>query len=359
MKQDRKNIWIKLLLVVVYILLFPTVIIPLAVSAALYEIIFRGRSNRITPDLSIADYPDLRERKASFYSGKNKLSGAFFDCKQAAGYRAVIVLGHGIGCSRDGYLNRVAYFARKGYLVYAFDLTASVDSEGKTLRGLPQAQLDLERAVAYVQASQEARGLPLFVYGHSWSGYASAAMLNDKPQGIAAVATLSGFNDSFASIYVQGYRYAGNLILCAKPWINLYQRLKFGKRAGYRGMDGINAYGGRVLVAHSKDDPTVPYDISVCAHRAECTNPNAEFIVFDDRGHTLSRPVESEKRITLSAKGKRYDAPRNGSNIFQYNVSAHYAWAEKADVYAIDETFMDLVDDFYTRAIEATRSVEK
>ena len=39
-------------------------------------------------------------------------------------------------------------------------------------------------------------------------------------------------------------------------------------------------------------------------------------------------------------------------NIFQYNVDEHYRHSDKAVVFDTDEEFMNLVDDFFTRALE-------
>lgn len=354
MTKDRKSLWMQGALFIVYVLLAPTLIIPFLATVIIYEGIFHGRSDRMKPSLTLEDFPFLQADRVTFKSGRNTLAGAFYHGEQTD-YKAVMVLGHGIGCCKDGYLNRIGYFVKKNYLVFSFDMTATAQSTGRSMRGLPQAQLDLERAIEFVKQRPESQGLPLVVYGHSWSGYASAAMLNDDLDGIVALATLSGFNNAFDGMYVQGYRYTGNLFLCAKPWIYLYQWLKYGKHSNYQGMNGVNHFKGNVLVAHSKDDPTVPFDISVYAQKDKCTNPKAEFLLYEDRGHTLSRPVASEDRIKEDSKGKRYREPYDGCNIFHYNVRGHYAWSSKEDVYAIDQDFMDQVDDFYVRAIEKDR----
>lgn len=352
MQMDRKNNALRVAIVCIYILLGWTIVIPLIATACIYRAVFGGRSRELSKILSPSDYPDLQAQDVRFYH--DNLAGTFYTLRGNTDPRAVVIVGHGIGCSRNGYLNRSAYFARKGYVVFAFDMTGTADSKGKSLVGLVQSQIDMERAIEYVQTS-EYRNLPLLIYGHSWSGYGSATMLNRAPKGITAVVTLSGFDNSWDIMAMQGYRYAGKLILCIRPWMYLYQWMRFGKRAFYTGMGGVNAFDGPVLVSHSKDDPTVPFSISVAARQSECTNPQAEFLIFDDRGHTMSRSIAAEKQINADAKGKWYDTPRGKDNLFRYNVEIHYAWSDVKTVYDTDEAFMDQVDAFYRRVLDAKK----
>lgn len=356
MQMDRKNNILRVAVVVVYGLLALTFVIPLIVTAIMYRAVFGGRAEPLSKVPDMSDYPDLTAKDVRFGGRRgDKLAGTFYRLRDNDVPKALVLVGHGIGCSRVGYMNRSAYFARKGYLVFAFDMTGTADSKGASLVGLPQSQIDMERAIAYLQQSEYAH-LPLLVYGHSWSGYASANMLNDRLQGLTAIATLSGFDNAWDIMAMQGYRYAGKLMLLIKPWMYLYQGLRFGKRAFYTGIGGVNRYGGKVLISHSKDDPTVPYEISVCARRAACTNPNAEFVVFTDRGHTMSRTLDAEARINADAAGKWYDVPRGKDNLFRYNVEMHYAWSEKEIVYATDDAFMDVVEDFFARALAAEQA---
>lgn len=339
-----------------YILLFPTIIVPLLVTKLYYDMVFNTRCQPTRRRISDDAYPDMERRQVWIPSGKNSLYGGIYVDKNNTSPKAVVVLGHGIGCAMNNYLNRVEYFTRHGYKVVAFDIAGCSDSTGKSMKGLAQSQIDLHNVVLWASEQEEFKGMPLFVYGHSWSGYGSATMLNedDIKDKITAVSSLAGFNNCWDIAYFQGSKWVGKIMILAKPWMYLLQWLKFGKKGVYNAINGINNFGGPVLVAHSADDPTVIYSSSIYAQKDKCTNPNAKFVLFEDRGHTLSRPRECEKRIVESCAGKKCTWENRG-NIFVYNVDMHYEWADEKDINAIDDEFMDMVDEFFMQSLKGKK----
>ena len=85
----------------------------------------------------------------------------------------LIVFSHGIFDGQLSYLPEIAYFARRGYKIFAFDNSGSHLSGGKSLRGLPQSAEDLDAALSFVTKTNT---LPLYLFGHSWGGYAVSAV---------------------------------------------------------------------------------------------------------------------------------------------------------------------------------------
>ena len=99
----------------------------------------------------------------------------------------------------------------------------------------------------------------------------------------------------------------------------------------------------------------MPIESSVYVHRDEIVNRNAEYMLYPGKGHTLSRSIAAEARINSDYDEKSKDQvpyDPKGVNIFQYNVDEHYRYSDKAVVFDTDEEFMNLVDDFFTRALE-------
>lgn len=337
-----------------------TVGLPLLGAKIVNDAVFGKRVTPLKNTLTYDDYKDVMDQtKMNFMSGKNMLAGCLYTAKAADGKpergKALVIVSHGIGCNMDGYLNRTAWFVKHGYDVFTFDMTGTCLSQGKGLRSLMQSKVDLHNAIEFVKTRKEFEGMPILVYGHSWSGYAAANMLNYGHNELTAVASLSGFNDTWDITRHHASRYVGSLAVMLKPWSKLLERIMYGKDAKGDGVSGVNAYGGPVLIAHSVDDPTVPIESSVYVHRDEIVNRNAEYMLYPGKGHTLSRSIAAEACINSDYDEKSKDqAPYDpkGVNIFQYNVDEHYRHSDKPVVFDTDEEFMNLVDDFFTRALE-------
>lgn len=336
----------------IYGLLAPTIIVPIIATLIIGKYAFGQRVGLTLKYETEEDYPDLNFKPVKFKSGKNDLDAFFVTAKGVDKYKAVLIMAHGIGCSRANYMARYEYFAKKGFLVFAYDCTGTCKSEGKRIKGLPQSQVDLENAILYVSGINELKDYKLLVYGHSWGGYAAATVLNtDTANRLTAVATLSGFNDIWNIIYFQTTKYATKVILLAKPWMYLYFMTLYGKRALYKGIDGINKYKGDVLVIHSRDDKTVRFEDSVAIHKDECTNPNAKFVIYEDRGHTLARPIEVESHIKQINKANKTTIKQGKTNIFEHNVNIWYEHVDRREANKVDEKFLDTVFEFYEEAL--------
>lgn len=380
----------------IYGLLGWTVVLPLVGAKLVNDAVFGKRVTPLDITLTYDDFKDVMTRtEMRFMSGKNKLAGYHYTAKPIEGQeqkrgKALVIVSHGIGCNMDGYLNRTEWFVKHGYEVFMFDMTGTCLSGGKGLRSLMQSKVDLHNAIEFVKTRKEFEGLPILVYGHSWSGYAAANTLNFGHPELTAVASLSGFNDTWGILRPHAARYVGSLAVMLKPWFKLLERIMYGKTASGNGVTGINAFGGPVLVAHSVDDPTVPIESSVYVHRDEIVNPNAEYMLYQDRGHTLSRPIAAEARINEDYAKNRKEAAfgkcdrenelresdaggedsavasavdataKNGGksdsykgmNIFQRNVNEHYQFSKKKVIFATDEEFMTMVGNFFERALE-------
>ena len=350
--MKKNNKFLEFIIILVYGVFAITVVVPMIATAIIFKVVFGRRVNKTIHHLTLDDYPNLKAYPVKFKSGKNNIASYFVVDKSVTDYKAVMIVMHGIGCSRAGYLNRYDYFARKGYLVFAFDCTGTFESEGKGLRGLTQSQVDLDNAIKYLDSLEELKKYKLLVYAHSWGGYGLATELNCKTaEKLTGAATLSGFNDIWGICRYQMERYAGKAVVLAKPWTYLYYFLIFGKRGLYKGINGVNKYKGPVLVMHSTDDKTVPYNTSVAIHYEKNTNPQAKFVILDDRGHTLSRPPEVEQEIKRLHKGKKSNIPLGKSNIFEHYVNVGYEYCDRMTVFAIDEKFMDQVNEFFLEVL--------
>ena len=195
--------------------------------------------------------------------------------------KGLIVLAHGMGYGHRAYLNVAAYFAGRGYLVFAYDMTGCDASGGASPRGVPQALLDLDAALDAAEALPEAADLPVFLFGHSLGAYACCAVLEEHPE-VRAVAALAGF-DSTAALLRARFGIAGTLLT---PGAVLWERLRFGAAADRTSLRGFASSTAQVLIVHSSDDPEVQVSCGLDRY-AEVygSDPRFRFLRLDGKGH--------------------------------------------------------------------------
>lgn len=228
-------------------------------------------------------YQDLKDdyprRLVSFQSGNNVLQGYMYGLDQEQG---LVVVVHGIGGGADSYLPQITYFVDQGWRVFAYDATGSFDSEGKTTKGFPQALIDLDAALTYINTEPELNDLPLLLFGHSWGGYAVANVLHYNHD-IAGVVTVSGVNSPMDIVIEQGHHLTGSFINIQYPFLWLYQRFLFGNAASLNAVDGINKSDVPVLIIHGTEDESVVYNgASIIAKKDAITNPNVRFMPMSE-----------------------------------------------------------------------------
>lgn len=144
------------------------------------------------PYFTPADF-GIKEERFFFYSGKWKLSGSRYLPKEGQP-KALVVVFHGIGAGRNAYMRNICEFAKRGFLVYAYDNTGCMESEGTESYGLAHVYNDIGAFYRFLDNDKEAQGLRRFSFGHSWGGY--SAMLSTRPcYGVEKAVVLSGFMD--------------------------------------------------------------------------------------------------------------------------------------------------------------------
>lgn len=220
-----------------------------------------------------------------FTSGNHRLQGYVYGQNQDLG---LVVIAHGIGGGADSYLPQITYFVDQGWRVFAYDATGSFDSEGKTTKGFPQALLDLDSALNYINTQSEYDNLPILLFGHSWGGYAVANVLHYNHE-ISGVVSVAGVDSPMDIILEQGKSMMGSFIYTQYPFLWLYQRLMFGKVASLSAVDAINQSDVPVLIIHGTEDEMVAYKgSSIISNIDVITNPNVRTISSseqDRNGH--------------------------------------------------------------------------
>lgn len=234
----------------------------------------------------VSDFKGLRAEKHIFLSNKKQKLVGYVYTKSVPSKNAVVVFAHGIGGGgHNHYMDIADWFASCGYYVFAYDVTGNDESEGKSVKGLPQALIDLDYALNYIKQEKTLKDSPVMLFGHSWGGYAISSILNIRND-IKAVVSVCGFNSTTGIIKEQGGRVVGKLMYLIAPFLPLYERIKFGKYAKYSSIKGYEKSTAKIMIIHSADDSVISIKNSYDVYYEKFKNNSRfKFVKFEDKGH--------------------------------------------------------------------------
>ena len=318
-----------------------------------------GRADK--PELTIYEtYEDVAKdfarTEVRFMSESDELTGYLYGPTKNP--KGLVVISHGIGGGADSYIKEATYFAKRGFRVLSFSNTGSHESEGKGTMGLSQSVIDLDAALDFVESQEEFEDLPVFLYGHSWGGYAVTAILNYDHE-IAAVASVAGYNSPMEMIMEWAKPNLGLLRYPEYPYVWLYQKFLFGGASNLSATEGINSVETPVLVIHGTEDEVISYDgASIIAHRDEITNPNAVFMTCDTAGqnghNSLFRSKSANKYIEMLEAdfAELADEYENERDIPEDVLKGWYGVADRELASELDEVFMQDVYEFFKESLK-------
>lgn len=322
---------------------------PFGISLYLYHQYFGARYETYEPlSYHTDEFAGLKREKYEFRSNKGqKLTGYHYYVTTDA--KGIIIMAHGFGGGgHNSYMDCAYYFAKNGYDVFAYDATGNDESEGDSTNGLPQGVIDLDYAISFVEKQEAFQHLPILLFGHSWGGYSVTSVLNYHPE-VKAVVSLAGFNQSSDLIESQGELLAGDFIRIGIPYINMYERILFGKYAANTSMDGFEHSNAGVMVIHSEDDQVVQkqygYDIYYQKYK---DSARFKFIAYDDKGH--SELYYSDFAIQYINRFNRDFEKHFESNEFTPDAKIKYLKDNlDRDIWTnlIDEELFEEIVDFY------------
>lgn len=286
-----------------------------------------------------------------FKSGKNMLQGYLLGKENTKG---LVVVAHGLGGGAEGYLTPILSFVDRGYQVFAYDNTGYHLSEGKNCVGLPQAVEDLDAALTFIEQEAMFKGLPVYLFGHSWGGYAVGAVLNFNHK-VKAVASVSGFSNPNKMIVEWAKRMAGVWAYLAIPFLVLHQRLSFGRKMDIMAVNGINKADVPVLLVHGSKDTTVRLDGSATIScKEEIKNPKVQYILWDKEqqdGHLDVLYKAGAKAYGLQISKEYSELLKKTKNkLAEEDKAEFFANVDKERSSAPNEELMKKIVEFYERA---------
>lgn len=242
------------------------------------------------------DYPNLITEKISFKSGKNILRGFIVKNKNIDKYKSVVVLSHGIGAGHTYLLNLVDFICNEGYIVLAFDNTASGISEGKKVYSMVQSIKDLDFALKFKENNKELQGYPTYLLGHSMGGFAVLNILN-KSHKIDKCCSIAGFNNEEAMALGMIPRTKG-----VYPLITFRNFFRVGRNAFSTSYKSIKKSNVNILYIQGTEDKVVPPSIGGDLY-AKLNKPNLTIKLIDGKFHAPHVLNEGQGNEILSKCG--------------------------------------------------------
>lgn len=319
-----------------------------ASHVAIYDKIFvryERPDYSLTPGIVCLDRikEKVDKEEVSFYSDDVLLKGNYFYVKKPKG---IVLMAHGIRSGGDDYLNIVLYFIKHNYNVFSFNYKGTYDSEGDSTVGLCESLVDVDHAIDYLLSNSKYNKLPLFLFGHSWGGYAVSSVLSLQDK-IKACACVSGMNSGYTMMVEKASQYVGKLSSTAKPFFDIYQKLLFKEYTKYNATMGINKSNIPIVIAHGVDDKVIVFDKqSIISHYKDFTNKKIKYyigkgyqgdhtdIMFSINAIAYQKEIESEIKLLEMKKGSKLT---NEELVELYKNVDHYRYSE------VNEELMNLI----------------
>lgn len=272
------------LIVIILVILLLLCLLPFLVAWLVQRQTFRPiQIHKYSSLKHYSDYQDQYERQEiHFPSGKNQLFGAIYPPKAGLDQaRGLIVFAHGIWSGPEEYLMLLLWLVDRGYAVFTYNATSYNGSEGSWARGLYQSPLDLDAALTYVEKDPTLSGLPRYLMGHSWGGFAVTAGLHFNHR-VDGVISLSGFDQPIKMTMAVAHQMFGKLAWTFYLPLLFINRCLFGRNVELTAVKGINQTQAPVLLVHGKGDDFIGFDTtSIISQKDRITNPALSTIVLD------------------------------------------------------------------------------
>ncbi len=351
--QPKKRNKMKLILslMIAFILLL-CVITMLVVVILMKQNFSRGEYPTYTANYRYDHYEAAYPREeVSFLSGKNMLKGWIYGAENEKG---LIVLAHGIGGGHEGYINEIIWFVNRGWRVFAYDATGSCESEGSGTMGLPQSALDLDAALTFAEQDSRLSELPVFLFGHSWGGYAVTAVLHFNHT-VAASASVAGYAVPMEMITEFAEGMMGKAAYAVYPFMWIYNQALFGKNASLSAVDAINSTDTPVLIIHGSEDKMIS-DSSILSKQEEIINPNVEYLLYTAEGQNGHNSIffSKDSLAYIEQTNQKWEElyRKYDGEIPDSEKETFYASVEKEKINAVNEDLLNRINTFYEQHLQ-------
>ena len=244
------------------------------------QVLTRFRDYGTVYYFSEKDFPGLKKYPYSFTGSDGQKLQGYFYCYENPIADRLIVFEHGMGGGHRSYFREIETLAQKGYLVYSYDHTGCMESEGENTKGFSQSLNDLDCCMKALKKIGELKNYDISVMGHSWGGFSSMNIPALHPE-ISHVVAMSGFVS--VSEMLKQIFYGKNSIYRYFYEIEENNNPVFSKTNAIESLKNTNT---KVLIIHSSDDKTVNskkhFEV---IKKGLSSNKNIEFLLLNGKNH--------------------------------------------------------------------------
>ena len=297
---------LKILLIVIVVIVVSLLAFSKYILNMVFNVRYDGNPNLIYK--TNKDFKGLKADDVTFKSGENVLKGSFYYTDK--NYKDLVIFTHGFGEGHHAYTTEINTIANNGHLVFSYDNTGCVNSEGKSIISFYQAVKDLKAAFNYLEET-EYNNWPIKCVGHSWGGYTAinSLTISNKVEKVAAFAPLNDPTVSICDTVGANLGFNANFLM---PFIKFWLWM-LDKENGYRSCADILANTDKkVLVVQGTKDQSVFYKSSVAVDQRVIDNKNVTISIKEDRLHNPYQSKRSEdylvttfSKISELAKSKK------------------------------------------------------
>lgn len=351
----KKKKIIKAAVICIALLAVLTLLISAVGSVIMYELSYDRRF--YTQPFRIremGEFPGLETEKFTFEGDRGQtLSG----CKyfhSDSDIKGIMVIAHGLGSGgHNVYMDVANWFAERGYIVFAYDATGNDESDGESLGGLIQGVIDLDYALRYVKSDNDAEGLPIVLFGHSWGAYSACCVLKYHPD-VKAVVSVAGFDTSVELFETEGRDVIGNAVYLLKPFAAMLEKIRFGEYADISAIKGFEASSADIMVLHSADDTAVPEEYGYDKYFEKYSGDSRfTFAFFENRGHSGIYYTDKARayRDELEDEYDKYLEENGLERTPEIRSDFMLSHMDKTRRWELDEEILSQMLDFYGRSI--------
>lgn len=231
---------------------------------------------------SASDFEGLKQEPFTFSAkAGHRLQGYFYSYGDLVADR-VIVFDHGMGGGHRSYMREIETLARHGYLVFSYDHTGCMESEGESTNGFSQSLSDLDDCITALKADERFQNASFSVVGHSWGAFATLNIPALHPD-VTHIVAMSGFI-SVEAIVKQNF--SGLMSGYFKPIYALEEKIN-PNFVGYDARKTFLNMTTKALVIYSADDKVVRAIDHYAPLRKACAGleDRISFMLVNGKGH--------------------------------------------------------------------------
>ena len=236
------------------------------------------------------DFPGLKKSPYEFKGSDGQiLRGGFYYYDNPIKNR-IIVFDHGMGGGHRSYFREIEALAKHGYLVFSYDHTGCMESEGENTKGFSQSLNDLNCCMNALKNEPGLENYVFSVMGHSWGGFSSMNIPSLHPE-ISHVVAMSGF--------ISVYEMIKQIFFGIKGYYNYFYAIEEKNNPVFsktNTVDSLKDTETKVLIIHSADDKTVSSKKHFEVIKEGLSdNKNISFLLLNGKNHNPNFTTEAVK----------------------------------------------------------------